>query len=125
MKQKIIGVYYAGFHQIQLVLREGTGGEFYLIPESGSIPRIKIGGDYSEWREVINCLTHELDEFLYDKIQCRYVAFDNLSNSHDQYLFNFTHAKFSDCKMKAAEFLAEALPDLATAWKQWKKDNKK
>lgn len=47
MKQKIVGTYYAGHQQIQLVIREGDGGEFFLNPERGSLPRIKLGVDKS------------------------------------------------------------------------------
>ena len=33
MKQAIVGVYGLGADQVELVLREGTGGEFYVQPE--------------------------------------------------------------------------------------------
>ena len=32
MKQVIVGTYEMGYEKVQLVLREGHGGEFYLLP---------------------------------------------------------------------------------------------
>ena len=55
MKQKVIGVFELGYENVQLVLREGIGGEFYLFPED-TIARIKVGGDHGDWRDVANCL---------------------------------------------------------------------
>ena len=45
MTQVIVGVYTMGYEDVEIVLREGTGGEFYNCPGKGQIPRIKIGAD--------------------------------------------------------------------------------
>lgn len=125
MKQKIIGIYEAGYYQIELILREGTGGEFYLTPEKGKCPRIKIGADYVSWFEIIAVLLHEVEEFLIDRIQCRYGSFDDLGNDHSSWLFVLNHVQYSDMCMKTGEYIAKALPDLSKAWKNWKKSKKK
>lgn len=80
MKQIVVGTYYAGFNQIELVLRDGVGSEYYNCPEKGKCPRIKIGADYNNWGGLVNSLLHELYEFLYDKLQCRYVAYEGMTN---------------------------------------------
>lgn len=121
MRQKIIGTYEAGFEAVELVLREGTGGEFYTIPEKGKICRIKIGGDYKRWDEVVNVLLHEIVELQLFRKDCRLENSNDISRDHAGYLFVATHPQFSDAIAKAAEFIAPALPDLAKAWAQWKK----
>jgi len=125
MKQKVIGIYEAGYYQIELILREGTGGEYYLIPEKGKCPRIKVGADYINWVEVVSALLHEVEEFLIDRMQCRYSPFDNLSNTLDEFTFLLNHSQFSDVCVKTAEYISKALPDLSKAWNEWKKNKKK
>jgi hypothetical protein len=123
MKQKIIGIYRAGSDQIQLVLREGSGGEFYTIPEKGSLARIKVGADHNDWIELVSTLLHEIGEFVRTKSDCRFIP-DNYSNDSGDYIFMYSHANFSDLCCREAMFLTEALPDLSAAWKEWKKQKK-
>ena len=47
MKQKIVGSYFAGYESVELVLREGNGGDVFFL-EKGKIAVIKIGAD-TEW----------------------------------------------------------------------------
>ena len=124
MKQKIIGVYYFGNEQIELVLREGTGGEFYATPEKGHIPRIKVGAD-KEWQQVVSALVHEAFEFAALRNRGRYDPCGDFSNDHSSYLFVMTHPIFSDCCARVAELLTSAVPVLAHEWNAWKKDSKK
>lgn len=121
MKQKIIGIYDLGFEQAQLVLREDIGGEFYCIPEKGSIARIKIGADQQHWDQVMAVLLHETFELLVMRAAGRWSPCSHLSRDHAAYLFSFNHTQFSDICAKQGEFLAAALPDLAREWKAWKK----
>jgi hypothetical protein len=123
MKQKIVGVYRAGSDQVQLVIREGTGGEFYTIPEKGSIARIRVGVDYDEWGQCVSVLLHEIGEFIRTKTGNRLII-DNFSSDTGDYIFHYTHAEFSDICTREGMFLVEALPDLADAWKEWKKNKR-
>ena len=125
MKQVVVGVYKIGSDQCQLVLREGTGGDFYSCPEKGSIPRIKVGADERQWDVVVGVLLHEAFEFVANRLQCRYDLTDDLGRDHASYLFVMRHPQFSDCCMKVAEFTSAALRDLAKAWRQWGKPPKK
>ena len=124
MKQKIVGIYYLGYEQVQLVLREGSGAEFYFCPEKGSIPRIKIGADQREWWHIVDTVLHEAFEFAMERRQCRYHATEDTSRDHSAYLFVLTHTQFSDNCSKVAEFISAAVPDLSKAWRQWNKDKK-
>lgn len=120
MKQKILGIYDTGYAQVQIVCREGRGGEFWCCPEKGSLPRIKIGMDYDLWECVVGVLLHELLELIFNRMQCRFNIDDDLGQDHASYLFVVDHCKFSDACAKAALTLSMCLPDLAKEYKKWK-----
>lgn len=120
MKKKAIGVYECGYEQIELVLREGTGGEFYYIPENGALPRIKVGADYGKWSEVVAVLLHEVFEFCMDRARCRFDPSSDVGHDHSAYLFVMNHPIFHDCCERSSEFMTSALPDLAKEWNRWK-----
>jgi hypothetical protein len=123
MKQVIVGTYECGYEQIELVLREGTGGEFYSCPEKGKIPRIKVGAQKpSEWRLVVSTLMHEIMEFAMWRQDCRYSPDNRITPmSHADYLFVMNHEKFNDCITKVGEFISLSLPDLSAAYAKWHK----
>ena len=125
MKQKIVGTYYIGFDQIQVVLREGTGGEFWHCPEEGSVARMKVGADQERWEDVLSCLFHEATEFTYDKLRCRFSRSNDLSKDHSEYMFMFNHNDLSHVCACLGEFTAACLPDLSVAYKKWNKLNRR
>lgn len=122
-KQKIIGVYDCGYDQIQLVARDGTGGEFYSCPEKGHIPRIKVGMyESNQWKHVIAVLLHEAYEFTMWRENCRYQPDNRVSPlSLGDYLFVMTHEQFHACTAKVADFIDSALPDLSASFNKWHK----
>jgi len=126
MKQVVVGVYECGYEQIELVLRDGSGGEFTSYPEKGKVPRIKIGVQKpGEWRLVVSVLLHEIMEFAMWRQDCRYSPDNRVTPmSHSDYLFVMTHEKFNDCITKVGEFVTHALPDLSTAYNKWHKIKK-
>lgn len=124
MKQKIVGVFEIGWEQVQLVLREGTGGEFYTVPEPGSIPRIKVGAQdrASEWGLCLAVLLHEVLEFSMFRAGGRFSPDDRVNpKSHADYLFVMDHEKFQAICAKSAEFLVKAVPALSAAFNEWHK----
>ncbi len=121
MKQKIIGEYPLGSEYVQIVLREGNGGEFYAMPEHGHIARIKIGADYDTWEEVVSVLIHEVREMIYYRLRCRYEPNNDYSEDHGSYLFVLNHAQFSDACRREAQFLVACLPDISKVWRAWRK----
>ena len=125
MKQKVVGTYDIGYEQCQLVIREGTGAEFYFLPEKGSVPRIKIGADQDKFDKVIKSLLHEAFEFSYCRMHGRFLPSEDMSNNHARYMFCFDHNQFSESCAVVAEFITAAIPDLKTAWEKWKKGPKK
>lgn len=121
MRQKVIGVYEIGMDQVQLVIREGYGGEFWLKPGTGVIPRIKVGVDGTGWNEVVTTLLHEAMEMQMTKSHCRFSRDPDYGRDHGGYIFLMDHTQFSDVTARVASFMAEALPDLAIAFNRWKK----
>lgn len=119
MKQKIVGVYNIGSEDVELVLRDGTGGEFYATPEDGHIARIKVGADYKEWHSVVETLLHEAMECAACRMKCRFVQLDKWSEDLSGVTIIMSHSDFSDACARVGLFVSEALPDLARAWKAW------
>ncbi len=120
-KQVIVGVYGIGFEDVEIVLRSGDGGEFWNHPGKGEIPRIKIGADYKEWSSVVSVFLHEAFEFTFNRLKCRYDSSYDLGGDASSYLFVADHVTFSDTCARVACLTANALPDLARAWKKWRK----
>jgi len=121
MRQKIIGVFPIGFEDVELVLRDGNGGEFFNCPEPGKCPRIKIGADVKEWKDIVAVLVHEAMEFRMNRCRARFDPSYDVGKDHGSYLFVMDHQIFSDCCAQVGELLVCSLPALAVAWKKWKK----
>lgn len=120
----VIGSYRIGHHPVQVVLREGDGGEFYFEPELGKIARIKIGCD-CEWLELISVIFHESMEFWLTDKGKRYVPSQDHSSAHDTYMFMFSHPDLSIMAHDIGCFLAESTTSIADAYKKWHKPTKK
>ncbi len=123
LRQVVVGTFYVGHEQVQLVLREGDGGEFWVTPERGSLPRIKIGAD-GEWKQVITRLLHEVLEFVLARSHARFEPSEDLSRDHAAYLFVLDHPTFSDWCARVSDFLSDAVPKLSAAWAEWKRPRK-
>lgn len=125
MKQVIIGTYYMGAEYVQIVLRDGDGAEFYITPEHGKVPRMKIGADRDNWHDIVAALLHEALELCMFRLKCRYSPSNDFTNDHSAYLFIMDHCQFTDMCCRAGEFLSECEKDLRKAWRKWKKESKK
>ena len=90
MKPQIIGDYQIGYEYVRLVLRDGTGADFYRLSDDVTIPTIAVGADEANWTRVVTRLFH--------------------------YVSILDHQQFADCCAKVADFVAVALPDLKKAW---------
>lgn len=121
MKNKVVGVFEFGFQAVELVARDGTGGAFYCMAKKSRIAQIEIGMQYTAWRQVLNVLLHETFELAFHSRSVRFTPWDDISNSHDQFLFVFNHPYFSSICADVAEFITPAVPALASVWKKWPK----
>lgn len=121
MKQVIVGTYEMGWEHVQLVLREGLGGEFYLIPGDIDCPRIKVGADQTHWKHLLVALLHEAGELATTRMKCRFSQAEEVSGDVHSYLFIMTHPQFSEVQGLTAEFVANCWDDLGKAWNRWGK----
>lgn len=87
MKQKIVGVFNIGPDQVQLILREDTGGEFYAKPEVGKIALIKVGAYYDkdDWEKCVSVLLHESFEMVTRQMNLRFVPGVDFANAYDEF----------------------------------------
>ncbi len=125
MRQKIVGVFEFGYEYCQLVIREGYGGEFWLMPGHGQIPRIKIGVDSKKWVDILKTFQHEVIEFAATRLGLRYLPNNDLAKDTDKYIFIMNHAQLGELCAMVADFELNALPALKKAWKEWHKKPKK
>jgi hypothetical protein len=125
VKQVIVGTYEMGWEHVQLVLREGSGGEFFLVPGDIDCPRIKIGADREHWKHLLVVLLHEAGELAAARMKCRYTPTEEVAGDVHSYLFVMTHPQFSEIQGLAAEFVANCWDDLGKAWNRWCKRKKR
>lgn len=119
MKQKIIGTYELGHEYVQLVaILDESGGEFYFQPEKNQVARLKVGLDYRDWDSCVSTFLHEAFEFALTRHKCRMRASGDLVNDHADYLFVLSHCQFSQICGEVGLFTAQALPELAGAYKK-------
>lgn len=121
LKQVVIGKYCIGREYVEIVLREGTGADYWLMPEHGHIPRIKVGADVDRFDRLAASLLHELTELVYDRLSCRFDPTNDIGMDHSTYVFIVPHVVFSDACTRVAECLIECLPDIKNAWEKWHK----
>ena len=125
MKQVIVGTYEIGYEKVELVLREGKGGEFYLLPGDINCPRIKVGADQEEFWMLVDVLFHEVSEFAAARLGCRYEPEDQVGRDIHAYTFILTHIQFSNMNAMTAGFICRAWNDLTKAWEEWNKEEMK
>ena len=116
MKPQIIGDYEIGYEYVRLVLRDGTGADFYRLSDDVTIPTIVVGADEANWTRVVTRLLHESFELVLDRLGCRFYPSGDLAENAAAWVFMLDHQQFADCCAKVADFVAVALPDLKKAW---------
>ena len=103
MKQVVVGTYYSGHEQVELVLREGVGGEFYFCPEKHHVPRVKVGADYEEWWELVNAVMHEIMEFNLVRLGGRFSQTEYVAKDLGSLTFMFGHGEFTEAVGRTSE----------------------
>lgn len=120
MKQKIVGTYPLGWSRVQIVAREGIGGEFWLSPGDIDCPRIKIGLDEDRWEDVLETLLHEVEELSATIIGTRFWKSAWQSEDSSAYTFVMTHQQFAEIICWAASLLPACEDDLVEMWSKRK-----
>lgn len=122
MRQKIVGNYPLGPLNVQLVLREGTGGEFWTNPDEAGVPLIKVGADHEGgWTRVVEITLHEALELVMTLRGHRLIREPDYAHDSAGFLFVMDHSQFSEVTAQTGMFLGAALPDLNRAYKKWRK----
>lgn len=119
MKQITVGTYEIGYGYAELVLIEGTGGEFYLMPGDIKHPRIKIGAECDRWWKIVEVVLHEAVELAAANIRVRYYPQDDVGRDQHAYVFVLTHSQFSECIAHGADYLCNCWDDLKREWERW------
>ncbi len=121
MRQEIVGVYECGYDNVQIVLREGSGGEMIPLPGDILCPRIKIGADERNWSKFLGVVVHEVMEFALERERCRFYPSNDISGALDSAMFSANHYQFSNACACCGDLLGRCHYDLARAWKAWAK----
>ena len=121
MKDQLLGCFDMGHEHVRLMVREGMGGEFGILPS----PTIWVGIQSPNWSLVWETLLHEAFEFVAFRSHVRYNPDSSISSDHGAYFFAFSHSTFSDMTAKVAIFTTPALPMLRTAWEAYHSPRKK
>jgi hypothetical protein len=116
MKQKIVGTYPLGWGWVQIVAREGHGGEFWLSPGDIDCPRIKIGLDSEQFEEVAESLLHEIEELSATILGTRFRKSAWQSEDSSAYTFVMTHQQFSEIVCWSAKLLVACLDVVNDLW---------
>ena len=117
---KYIGTYELGYENVDLYLMDGRGGSLRFTPDEKALPRIALGGAYSDWQDIYTVLMHEAMEFALTRGGCRYGDSQDLSNDTGAFVFFLTHTQFADVCSKATEFMVACHKDLHKAWIKYK-----
>jgi hypothetical protein len=126
MKLKKVGTYNAGNIKFTVFLCPGIDGEGKIDPTIVKVHHeLWLGADVDNWHEMVDTLLHEVGECLRAIFRYRYVLDSDYANLKRDCTFILNHNQYSDLCAREGMFLAECLPDLADAWKLWKKDKKK
>lgn len=121
MKHKIVGTYDLWGETVLLKLREGIDGGF-LKNYDCKPTEMFLGADVGKWQSLVGILAHEAKEFLDTEMGCRYAVTGDAAKDNGSYLFVATHTQHSEMCARLGWFLADCLPDLSAAWKQWQKE---
>ena len=125
MRQKVVGLYQLGWDEVQIVLREGTGAEFFTCPGDGKCPCIKVGvgkkGQPESWPTVVSAMLHEAMELSLVRLDTRFAHSERAVSCDHDFVFVHTHGQFSEACGRAGECLAACLPDLAKVYNAWHK----
>lgn len=119
MKQKIVGSFTLGSSEVLLVIREGTGGEFWMSPEKGHIPRIKVGIE-NGWNDMVAIALHEALEMALVECGARFSPAPDHARENGGYLFVMDHTKFACAVAMAGHFLSPALPAMSATYRKWR-----
>jgi hypothetical protein len=118
---RVVGTFDLGLRVVRLVATaDGNSGSFDMRK---AMPEIRVGIGQS-WPHVVSVLLHEAVEFVAVELGCRYKPEPDYANGQDGLVFMMDHTQFSEAIARAGWFAAKALPELATIYRNRKKESK-
>lgn len=111
-----------GYHRISIYLTNGTGGSITPLPHDDEGLVMHIGIHEANANTVIHTYLHECLEFAYWINGNRYSPDNVLCNSHDRYLFMFTHPQFASSVYDCCENITEMVQLLNDKWKEYNEE---
>ena len=119
-REMLVGTYELCFEHVRLYLQPGSGANTDMLPSDKGVTTIKLGADVDKWRRVVATALHEAQEISMTRLGYSYFPSQSMNGSTANCCFILNHEQFTECCERSAEFIASALPALATAWKKWK-----
>jgi len=120
MKPKFVGTYLLGGRHVNLFIGNGDGGYFRFAPSKDNHPSIHVDM-HRDWTDMVKVLIHEVHEFVMAEMNLRFNCTQDYGNDMAGYLFVMSHCQFSDVCGRVAQFMVDALPDLAKKWKRMRR----
>jgi hypothetical protein len=116
-KYKPVCVPCVGGENVRVLLRPGTGGEFFLSPDDGGTPCVVLGsyGGRRDLRRICGVLGHELFELLASRYGHRYDQSPVRSGSHAAYWFMLDHEEMDFVVQAVSVAVFDVLPALRGA----------
>lgn len=124
MKDKLVGIYRLGTHNVKLILTEGNGGHFDLTPKNHSMAKISIGVD-EKLEYAVYTLMHEAFEIALTQSRLRYDRSDDTTWDGSRYFFIFNHQDLSHVAIIVGAFIYNCYTDFKKAWLGFKRKLKK
>jgi hypothetical protein len=123
--RKKVGSYILGIRAVDVYWERGGDGSFYGAGsgKDNTVGEINIGIDLP-WFQLLGVVLHEALEMALNDMCCRWRPSNRYSEDNACYLFTMTHDQFSEAVARVGSFLADCLPDLATAHKKYAKEEK-
>jgi hypothetical protein len=121
--RKEVGAYDAMIYHLHVFAVDGCGGKFDLLPDDGLGIEVCVGVDL-DWHSCVGTLVHELGELFLTARGRRYMECPDIGRDMGAFLFNFTHAEFSELTMFIGDAMCECSGDLYKVWKTRQKELK-
>jgi hypothetical protein len=115
---KRLGVFSVGPEHVEFWLTAGDSGGGWFRPPPRGMGRIEIGIATETWKQCLETLLHELTEWCFDRLRCRYYTTNTWAGGTADCTFVATHAQLSEALARVAEAAADIVPLLAREWKR-------
>ena len=108
-----------GYHNVSVYLENGKDGSFSMLPYDDECMAIYLGVHTHNPSTLVHLYLHEILELAFTINKLRYKASCEVVDSHEMYLFNFTHPQFSSAVCDATEDIIRIVKLLEEKWNEY------